>query len=333
MTATTTGRGVRVGRPVGFGVIGARSMVATRAVLPAIDRAEVAVLAAAAARGGPVPEPWSDRTVASYDDVLAHPGVDALYVPLPNGMHLEWVRAAADVGTPVLCEKPLGRDRAEAYRMADIADRAGLLLAEAWMTPFDPRWARALDLARGGLIGDVTAIDASFTFTIPDSAAGNYRWDPTQGGGALLDVGIYCLGAPVELWGPSPDRLDVSIELSPTGVDETTAATLHWPGDRSARIRCSFVEPEQQRLEYVGTAGRLVLESVAFTGGAAATTIDHVDASGVRHRIEVAAGDPYQRMIERFAGAVRGEEEWPRPVGRSIEMLDLLDRIREKAAR
>ena len=109
----------------------------------------------------------------------------------------------------------------------------------------------------------------------------------------------------------------------------TTEAVLTWPGGQQASIRCSFVEPEMQRLELAGRSGRLVLDGDAHTGGPRATVIGHVDGAGDRHEIEVAGGDPYLGMIEQFAAAVRGTAEWPRPVERSIEMLALLDRIRE----
>jgi predicted dehydrogenase len=229
----------------------------------------------------------------------------------------------------VLCEKPLAPDPATARAMRDACVGAGVLLAEAWMTPFDPRWEHALRLARSGEIGDVVEIEASFTFTIPATSSENFRWRSEFGGGALLDVGVYCLGAAVELWGP--DATVDHAELVPStdpDVDTTTVATLSWPGDVGATIRCSFVEPERQRLVYRGTAGRIVLDGDAFTGGGELIVVERDRASDRR---TVVAGDPYLAMVERFAAVVAGRAEWPRPVERSIEVLDLLDRIRRAA--
>lgn len=312
---------------VGIGVLGSRSMVARLAVLPAIDASARARLAAACSLGGPVPDPWADRAVHSYEAVIGHPDVDAVYIPLPNGMHEEWVERCAAAGKHVLCEKPLAADSAAAKRMQRSADSAGILLAEAWMTPFDPRWAEALRLASSGLIGQTLDIRSSFTFTIGPEAADNYRWDPTQGGGALLDVGIYCLGAAVQLWGADPSSIAASAVQAASGVDASTTATLTWPGGETATIVCSFVDDEQQRLELIGSDGILTLDGDAHTGGEQASEIRLTAADGITSTIEVQPGDPYLAMVDAFAGAVTGAAAWGRPIGDSIAMLELLERV------
>ena len=311
--------------PVGIGVIGARSMVATRAVMPAVEHSAGATLVAASALGGPVPEPWTHLGAGTYDDVLEHPEVDAVYIPLPNGMHRHWVERAAAAGKHVLCEKPLGTDAADVRAMATACDDAGVLLAEAWMTPFDPLWRMALDTARNGSIGTVVDIDSSFTFTIGADAAGNYRWSPEQGGGALLDVGVYCLGPIVALWGARPDGVDATALWDRGGVDARTEATLEWSDGRQARMRCSFVDPEEQRLEIVGEAGSLVVTTDVHTGGGSAFVIARPDG-GIEH-VEVSPGNPYLGMIEAFADAVRGDQRWPRSIDDTIELTELVDRI------
>lgn len=317
---------------VGFGVIGAGSMVAQRAVLPALDVSDSAHLVAMCSLRGSSAERWADRAVPSYDDVIEHPDVEVVYVPLPNAMHGEWVARAAAAGKHVLCEKPLARDADEARAMSAVCDAAGVMLAEAWMTPFDPRWRATFDLVDDGLIGDVTQIEARFTFTIGSDRADNYRWSSALGGGALLDVGIYCLGGAVRLWGADPEAIVSTRVEAPTGVDATSDARLTWPGGRTALIRCSFVEAEQQLLRVTGERGALQLDGQAHTGGVAATAIRHTAADGVEHVIAVEGGDPYRAMIDAFAASVRGDVLWPRPVEDSARMLALLDRIRQAAA-
>ena len=312
---------------VGFGVIGARSMVATRAVMPAIDASEHLRLVAVSSLGGPVPEPWTALAAGLYDDVIEHPDVDVVYIPLPNGMHAHWVERALDAGKHVQCEKPLTANVAEAQRLADHAERAGLLLAEAWMTPFDARWRAAIDMVAAGDIGAPLDVDASFTFTIGPEAADNYRWSLDLGGGALLDVGIYCLGPIVELWGAVPDLVEATALWHTSGVDARTEATLEWVDGRQARIRCSFVDPEEQRLEIIGDQASLVLDRDAHTGGAAADTIMVAAADGTVRTVPVAPSDPYLGMVEAFAAAVRGDAPWPRPMSSSLELLTLLERI------
>lgn len=318
--------------PVGFGVIGAGSMVAQRAVLPALDVSDSAHLVAHCSLSGSSAERWADRAVPNYDDVIGHPDVEVVYVPLPNAMHGEWVARAAAAGKHVLCEKPLALDADEARAMSAVCEAAGVMLAEAWMTPFDPRWRATFDLVDDGLIGDVTQIEARFTFTIGADRADNYRWSSALGGGALLDVGIYCLGGVVRLWGADPESIVSTRVAAPTGVDATSDARLTWPGGRTALIRCSFVEAEQQLLRVTGERGVLQLDEQAHTGGVAATAIRHTDADGVERVITVDGGDPYLAMIDAFAASVRGDALWPRPVEDSAQMLALLDRIRQAAA-
>jgi predicted dehydrogenase len=312
---------------VGIGVIGARSMVATRAVLPALDASKEAQLVAVSSLGGPVPTPWDHLAVGDYDDVLGHPDVEAVYVPLPNGMHREWVERAADAGKHVLCEKPIAPTVADAAAMAATCDRAGVLLAEAWMTPFDARWQAAIGTARGGDLGNVLDVDSSFTFTIGADARDNYRWSAKQGGGALLDVGIYCLGPIVELWGADPDMIDASALWHRSGVDARTEATLSWADGRQARIRCSFVDPEEQRIEIVGDAASVIVDGDAHTGGVQATTFAVARADGTVTTTPVTASDPYLGMVDAFARAVRGEKPWPRPMDATLELLALVERI------
>jgi len=341
---------------VGFGIIGANSFVANAAVLPAISASANASVVATASRSGNIAQRWASTQLDDYDAVLDHPDVDAVYIPLPNGMHREWTERAAAAGKHVLCEKPLAADPATATAMADACRRAEVLLAEAWMTPFDRRWAATIELARSGAIGDFDTQDHHFTFTIGPEASNNYRWDPKQGGGALLDVGVYCLGTAIELWGPDCEVDTVKRAMTPHGVDATTVANLVWPGDRRAQITCSFVDAERQLASFRSADTALLLEHAAFTSG---HELDHVvvrsssrldlptialdpylpapglarpavSPHGEQRRVEqfsVEVGDPYQSMIEAFANAVLGKLEWPRPVERSIEMLGLLERI------
>jgi len=312
---------------VGFGVIGARSMVATRAVMPAIDAGDRTRLVAVSSLGGPVPEPWDHLAAGSYDDVLAHPGVDAVYVPLPNGMHREWVERAAEAGKHVLCEKPIAPSVTDAAAMATACDRAGVVLAEAWATPFDERWRTAVDAVQEGLVGSVLDIDSSFTFTIGPDGADNYRWSAEQGGGALLDVGIYCLGPIVEIWGSAPDLVEATALWHTTGVDARTEATLSWADGREARVRCSFVDPEEQRIEMVGDHASLIIEGDAHTGGESARQFLVAGADSRLTTTSVTPSDPYLAMVEAFARAVRGDAPWPRTMTSTLDMLSLIEQI------
>jgi predicted dehydrogenase len=296
--------------PVRFGVLGARSFIARAAVMPAIEAATGATLVAVGSRTGAVPEDLALLDAGSYEAVLEHPDVEAVYVPLPNGLHAEWVKHAAAAGKHVLCEKPLARTAAEAQAMAEACHEAGVLLAEAWMTPFNPPWDAAVRGAESGALGELRSVRGEFTFTIPAGREADYRWDPEQGGGALLDVGIYATGAAVDLWGPEPTTVEAAAHRTARGVDATIEVFLAWEGGRTATAQCSLELPDRQRLELVGTSGRLTVEGTPFTG------------QGI---------SAYLGMVESFADAVRGLRPWPRPVAESISLARLMDRILEAA--
>ena len=285
-------------RPVGYGIVGAGSFIATRAVIPAIEAAAGSFVAAAASRS---------LGTGRYEDVLEHPDVEVVYVPLPNGRHREWTERAAAAGKHVLCEKPLAPTAADAAAMAEACAAAGVVLAEAWMTPFGPRWRSTLDRARAGEIGEVREVHAEFTFTLGPERAADYRWDPTEGGGALLDVGIYVLGAAVELWGPDPEVVEATAQWTERGVDVRTDVVAAWPGGRRVVATVSFADPDRQLLEIMGTDASITIDGGAFT--------DDPERS------------PYLGMVEAMSRAVRGVEPWPRPPAESVALLALLERI------
>ncbi len=319
--------------PVRFGVLGARSMIGRLALFPALHASESAEIIAAAAATGSVPEEFREVDAGSYDAVIDDPNVEAIYIPLPNGLHQQWAERAMRAGKHVLCEKPLAPTPAQAAEMVAVAEEEGVLLAEAWMTPFDPRWIRAIELLRTGAIGEVREINTAFTFTIGPDASENYRWDPAQGGGAMLDVGIYCLGPIVELWDAQPDGVMAdqvsSVVRSDRGsVDATTAAVLTWEDGRTATIQCSFIEEERQTFEAVGTTGTLRMDGHAHTGGVGATAIHLAGLDGVSE-VVVEQDDLYRRMVDAFTQTVRSGHTWPRPTDDVIAMLTLIHRISE----
>ena len=330
MSTEPSTSGVRA-NSVGIGVLGGAAFIARRAVLPAIEAADGVHLAAIASRSGTVDSRWANCEVDDYDDVLAHPGVEAVYLPLPNGLHEEWTIKAAIAGKHVLCEKPLAPTAHAARRMADACRERGVILAEAWMTPFGPRWQRVLADVAAGAIGDVDRVDARFTFTIGPEGSDNYRWDPQQGGGALLDVGIYTLGLPVTLWGATAervvvhDRVDDERMMPGAAVDARTDATIAWADGQRAHVVCSFVDDEEQRLSAAGTNGTITVATEAFTGGIDAR--DHHVGNSDDRTVSGEGGDPYQAMVEAFGRAVDGIEPWPRPADEAIALLELLDRI------
>jgi len=196
------------------------------------------------------------RAYGSYEALLADPDVDIVYIGLPNGLHAEWTIKALQAGKHVLCEKPFALTVAEVDAMHAAATAAQRVVAEAFMYRHHPKVRRAQELAESGAIGTMRYLRASFSFTLPRDY--NVRWDPAIGGGALWDLGGYPVSAARFFFG-APEQVEGWQVLSPSGVDETFAGTLYFPGQRVAQINVSFRMPFRSVVEVVGDAGSLVL--------------------------------------------------------------------------
>ena len=314
--------------PVGWGVIGATATIARLAVLPALATSPacrlVAVASASAPDGG-YDAFGAERVLGSYEAVLADPDVEAVYVPLPNSLHAEWTIKAAEAGKHVLCEKPLGCTALEAGAMAAACDNAGVLLFEAYMTPFHPRSERFEDILGSGRLGELRFARTAFTGVLRDAA--NHRWSPAMGGGALLDVGIYCLAPLLLAAGRSPVKLAASAMTTASGVDSSFAGWLDFGRGFTASFECSFETPERQRIEVVGTEGALTMERT-FTPGHEDTTLTIVDRHGAAEVVECGGGDPYVGMVEHVSAVVRGTTAARRTAADAIEVATLIDRLR-----
>ncbi|MDQ6725680.1 MAG: Gfo/Idh/MocA family oxidoreductase, partial [Actinomycetota bacterium] len=286
--------------PVRWGVLGATSMVAREAVLPALAASRSSTLVAMASRDA------TGTGFEPYQRLLDDPEVEAVYLPLPNSLHREWTLRAAAAGKHVLCEKPLAPTAAEAQEMADACAAAGVTLMEAYMSPFHPR-ARALStLVEGGGLGALRFGRSSFTFPHRDPA--DHRWRPEMGGGALLDVGIYCVAPLVEAAGRFPVALAAAEVRAGSGVDASFSGWLDFGQGFTAAFSVSFEAPERQHLELVGTAAAAVVDD-AFAAGAPGQRVRVLDAGGASVQLAGDDDDPYRLMVEHFDDVVRGRAE------------------------
>ncbi|MDQ6798002.1 MAG: Gfo/Idh/MocA family oxidoreductase [Actinomycetota bacterium] len=317
---------------MGIGVIGATSWVARDAVLPALAASPRVRLVAVGSRDGRAAAEVADRFGAphhfdGYEAVVAHPDVEAVYVPLPNGRHREWTERAAKAGKHVLCEKPLAPTEDDGRAMVAACEEAGVVLMEAYMTPFHPRAEAVSELLGHGALGRPLFARAAFTFPLTDP--GNYRWMAQQGGGALLDVGVYCLTPLVELGG-EPETVAATAVMGATGVDVTFSGWLGFADGFSAAFVCSFDAPERQHLEVTGTLATLMVDG-PFAGGATGTRARLLHRDGRLENVGGDDGDPYLAMVEHFAAAVRGVATPRRTPSASVAMLGLFDRLRVAA--
>jgi predicted dehydrogenase len=195
------------------------------------------------------------RSFASYDELLGDGEIDAVYNPLPNGLHAPWSIAAARAGKHVLCEKPLACDEPEGRSMFEAAAAAGVELLEAFPYRFQPQTLELLRLISAGTIGEVRVVQAASGFVLdkPDDV----RLDPQLGGGALLDVGCYPVSLARLVFGSRPLRASAVAHFTESGVDGTLAGTLEFAGGGLGQISCSFATAAHRRALIAGSEGTI----------------------------------------------------------------------------
>ena len=240
------------------------------------------------------------RAHGSYDELLADEAVEALYVPLPNSMHLPWSVRALEAGKHVLCEKPLSRRAADVEAAFDAAERAGRILMEAFMWRYHPATGKVVSLLRDGAIGRLRVARAAFGFTL-DPAADNVRWSAELEGGALMDVGCYCLSA-LRLVCGEPEQVSAELVDGGDGVDARLAGVLRFGGDVLGTFDCAFDVPYRAGLEVVGSTGTLVSLD-PWHGKTPVVRILRPDTDP--EEVPVEAADPYARELDDLARAVR----------------------------
>jgi predicted dehydrogenase len=198
------------------------------------------------------------KACGSYEELLADPEIDAIYNPLPNQLHVPWTAKAVEAGKHVLCEKPLSMTVAEAESLLAVRDRMGVKIGEAFMIRSFTQWLRLQELLRSGRIGELRAVTAFFSYFNTDPT--NIRNMVETGGGALYDIGCYCIQSARTGFGTQPTRVVGLIERDPAlGTDRLTSALMEFPGGH-ATFTCSTQTIPYQRVHFVGTKGRIEIE-------------------------------------------------------------------------
>jgi D-xylose 1-dehydrogenase (NADP+, D-xylono-1,5-lactone-forming) len=241
----------------------------------------------------------------SYEALLEDPSIEAVYISLPNALHVEWTLRALEAGKHVLCEKPFSRRPEDVERAFDLADSSELVLSEAFMWRHHPQTKTLAALTAEGAIGRVRLVRAAFGFQLasvhgPDDT----RFSPELDGGSLMDVGSYCVNA-IRLLAGEPNRVQGEQALGESGVDVGFAATLRCADDVIAQFDCGFVLPDRAALEVVGEDGSLVVGDPW-----------HVRSPGIELRregasqvesIEIETANSYRLELEDLSAAIRGD--------------------------
>jgi len=299
-------------------------------VLPAIRQSRNGELAAIASRDAARASACArqfgiPRAYGSYGELLEDPGVGAVYVPLPVSMHAEWCIRCAEAGKPALCEKPLAANSADAQRMVDAFAARGAPLAEALMYRFHPLTQHVRRMVAEGAVGEVRAIQATFCAKCPGED--NIRLRRETGGGALLDVGSYCVSVMRMLTGEEPERVGALAHVGErSGVDEWLVGTLAFPSGALGSLTCTLRTEFGCCYDVYGTEGRIFVEKGVVPGADSEAMIRRWADYRCEETV-VPAANHYLLMVEDFAEAVlRGRPPRFDPQD-AVRNLDVIDRL------
>lgn len=278
-------------------------------VIPAIQRSSNGVVTAIASRSEKSKQVAADigieKAYTDYESLLADEDIQAVYIPLPNGLHKEWVMKAAEAGKHVLCEKPAALHAAELQEMIEACNQHGVLFMEAFMYQFHPQHAAVKQMIEEGRIGKVSTFRSSFSFYL-ESGSGNIRLEKELGGGALYDVGCYCVHSMVHVLGEKPDKIYAHAHHDPdSGIDLTAIGAISFPSGIEGLFNCSFASAPVNGYEVIGSHGTIEVENAyrpdlnpEGNGFVRVTTAD-----GESEELTI-AGDQYKLQVENFAEAI-----------------------------
>ncbi len=301
---------------VRWGILGA-SDFARNHMGPAIHAARGADLAALATTSPAKADGFRAfapglRVHESYDALLADPGIDAIYIPLPNHLHVDWTIKALAAGKHVLCEKPIGLAEADFDRLIAARDKAGLLAAEAFMIVHHPQFIRARELVQGGAVGDLRHVDCIFSYNNADDLT-NIRNRPETGGGVLPDIGVYAYGAARFVTGADPLAVPYADVRRENGVDVFVRMAADFPAFSYTSL-VSMRLFNRQHIAFHGTDGLLTL-TCPFNAGVHDQAEIRLETSGGRVSLERFPGvNHYVHQVENFGATLRDGTVYPCPL-------------------
>ena len=322
---------------VRWGVLGA-ARIATNKVIPGMQKGEWSRVDAIASRDlAKAKETAAGLGIAkaygSYEELIADPEIEAVYVPLPNHLHVPWSIRAAEAGKHVLCEKPIGLNAEECRKLMAVRDRTGVKIGEAFMVRVHPQWLRARELARSGAIGDLRSILCAFSYF--DRNPQNVRQVRDWGGGALLDIGCYPIQISRFIFETEPLRVTAAIERDPDwDVDRLTSGMMEFANGHSV-FTCGTQVIYYQRVQIFGTTGRIEIEIPFNAPRDAATRVfydpeGNLSGEGIRTEL-IPVCDQYTIQGDLFSKAIREGGEVTTPLEDSLCNMAVIDAMFEAA--
>ena len=315
--------------PIRVGLMGCSSF-AIRAMVPAIAECEGLELYAIASRDPQKSRETADKlgckVSCSYEELISDPGVDVIYMPLPTGIHEQWIHKALDAGKHLLVEKSLASDFESARRMVGHARTAGLLILENLLFPRHRQISWVREKIAEGAIGEFKFFHAAFT--IPPLDDSNFRYNGPLGGGALLDVGAYMVKSALAFLGPHIELLSATLENSPRrDIDIRGAATFRNPDGLIAQTIWGFDTHYQCTWDFLGTEGRILCDR-ALTPPPGFEAPVRLERGSKKEDLKLPADNHYVNQWNFFATSIRYPDVISVLLDDALMQAALLDRVK-----
>ncbi len=297
-------------KKVRWGILGA-AKIAVNSVVPAMQSGEFCEISAIASRDLKKSKRFAKQLniptfYGSYEELLADAEIEAVYIPLPNDLHFEWTVKAATARKHVLCEKPLGMNASEVRKLIEIRDRTGVKIQEAFMVRSNPQWLAVRESIDSKRLGEINAVTMFFSYFNDDKS--NIRNKHENGGGALMDIGCYCVNLSRLVFADEPQKISSLIERdAETGIDKLTSGMMKFQHGH-ATFTCSTQLAPYQRMQILGSKGRLEIQIPVNDSPDKPTRIffdDGSDLSGAKiETIEIAAANKFTIQGDLFSKAI-----------------------------
>lgn len=317
--------------PLRIGCLGAARIAPAALIRPA-TKTDAAEVVAVAARDRARAQQFADkhkipRVLGSYQELVESPDIDAVYIPLPNGLHGAWTMAALAAGKHVLCEKPFTSNAEEAVQVAQAAARTDRVVMEAFHWRYHPLAARMLEIIGDGTLGEIERVEASMIF--PLYRRNDIRWQLDLAGGSLMDAGCYPVHMVRTLAGAEPSVESAKCRVRSPGVDRWIQAELRFPDGRSGRVTSGMWSASFLRLNVTVTGSRARMK--VFNPTAQVFNLIRVKGGGRNSRERIRGRTTYDYQLEAFTAAVRGEDTNLTPPSDSVANMTVIDAIYRSA--
>jgi predicted dehydrogenase len=317
---------------VAWGVL-STAKIGVETVIPAMQKGSSTEIRAIASRDLARAESFAAdlgiaRAYGSYEELLADPTIQAIYNPLPNHLHVPWTIRALEAGKHVLCEKPIALNAAEARQLGEAAVRTGRLVGEAFMVRHHPQWQKAKDIVRSGRIGEARAIQTLFSYYLTDPS--NVRNQADIGGGGLYDIGCYAINTARYVFGGEPDRVVGLFDNDPVmRVDRLMSGIAEFSGARHLTFTCATQLVPRQRVEILGTTGRIEF-AIPFNPDPTTAARIFVDdgrdlVGGGAETVSLPVANQYTLQGDAFSQAVLGETPLEWDIADSVLNMQVID--------